>query len=182
VQEWDMKKELFIHISFCLFLFFIISVIKRFTNISFWPFWVGGIFGTFLPDTDHLIYIYFLRPQELISQRVNYLVGERNLVKSLQLLYESRYERTNLVFHSIVFQSIFIVFTFLIISSSGSLFGKGIVIAFLLHIAIDEFVDFSVTGSLDNWFRQLPLKLDEKRTRIFLAVNVAILLFFCLAL
>jgi len=182
VQEWNMKKEFFIHFSFCFFLFFIISIFKKWTNLSFWPFWLGGFVGTFLVDLDHLVYVYLLRPQELISQRVNYLMGQRNVRKSLELLYESRYERGNLIFHTVTFQAIFIVLAFLIITSSGSILGKGIVIAGLLHLIVDEFVDFSVVGNLDNWFRQIPVTIDRERTRIFLALNVIIFLLFSLAL
>jgi len=173
-----MKKEITIHFLFLFSFFIVITLIKGWFNLLYWPFWIGGLLGTILPDLDHLIYIYFLSPQDLNSQRVNYLIGERNIFKSLQLLYETRYERTKPIFHTAYFQIIFLILTFLIVSSSGSLLGKGIVMAFSLHLIIDEVIDLNTFKNLDSWFRQIPFVLDKQKHTIYWAANSIILLIF----
>jgi hypothetical protein len=178
VQEWGMKKDFLIHFSSLVLFFLLITLIKRWFNFNVWPFWIGGIIGTLLPDIDHLIYVKYLRPQELLSQRVNYLMADRNILKSLELLYETRYERTKLVFHTVMFQAIFIGLTFFVITSSGSLFGKGIVLAFLLHLLVDQVVDLKSLNNLDNWFRQLPIVFDRQKYNLYLSFNLLLLLLF----
>ena len=104
-----MKKELFIHFSFLISFLILISLLKGWVNLSYWPLWLGGVVGTLLPDLDHLIYVFFLQPQELTSQRVNYMVSKKNIFRTLELLAETRYERKNLIFHTLLFQIIFLV-------------------------------------------------------------------------
>jgi hypothetical protein len=140
--------------------------------------WFGGILGTLLPDIDHLIYIYFLRPHELTSQRVASMLGKRELMKTLQLLAVTRAERTKLIFHTAYFQLLFLVFAYLVITSSGSILGRGLVLAFSLHLLIDQAVDWMETGGLANWFRQIPVQLEREQQRWYMVAALAILLFF----
>lgn len=108
---------------------------------SYWPFWVGGIIGTILPDLDHLIYIYLVRPFELTSVRFQDLIKNKELKRSIELIYETSTERKDLIFHSQFFQILFLIVTFWVVSSSGSFFGKGIALAFALHLSIDQLID-----------------------------------------
>jgi len=151
-----MKRELFIHFAFCVSFFILISVFKHYLNLSYWPFWLGGVIGTFLPDIDHLVYVFFLSPQELTSQRVNFLLGRREVKRTIELLYETRSERKNLIFHSIFFQVIFLALTFFIMTSSTSIFAKGLVLSFALHLSVDQIIDLVELKNLDNWKRYLP--------------------------
>lgn len=136
-----MKRDLFIHFSFYISLFVLITVFKQVLDFSYWPFFVGGIIGTLLPDIDHIIYIYLVKPYELTSRRFSHLLGEKDLRRSVELLYETRNERKNLVFHSQFFQALFLVVTFWVMTSSGSLIGKGVALAFSLHLCVDQLVD-----------------------------------------
>jgi len=158
-----MKKDLALH--FGVFVLFAILVIlfKRWFDLSYWPFLVGGLLGTILPDVDHLIYVYFLSPQDLTSQRVSYLLEKKDVLRSISLLYETRTERKGLIFHSTVFQLIFWILTFLVVSSSGSIFGRGLVLAFSLHLIVDQAIDF-------NFQKQKPTP--------YFYLNILILLFF----
>lgn len=86
------------------------------------------------------------------------------------LLYKTRGERNELIFHTIFFQLIFFVLTFWMLSSSGSLFGRGMVLAFALHLLIDQAIDLTELGNLGNWFTNLPVILDLKQTKIYWVV------------
>jgi hypothetical protein len=162
-----MRRELFIHFSFWFFFFVLISLFRHFLNLGDWPFWFGGIVGTFLPDIDHLIYVLFLNPQELTSQRIGFLWNRKEYKRMVELLYETRSERRGLVFHTIFFQVIFLVLTFWIMTSSSSLFGKGLVLSFALHLSIDQLVDLTEMKVLSNWTKDLPINLDLKNSKIY---------------
>ena len=173
-----LKKEVFIHASFLISFFIFISIIKKWLGLAYWPFWLGGVVGTLLPDIDHLIYVYFLRPYELNSQRVIYLTKNKDYKGALRFLIETKNERTRLIFHTVIFQLIFLVLAFLIITSSGNLFGRGLVLAFLLHFSVDQMVDISQTGALTKWFSQTPISPDSKQATSYFFGGVLILLIF----
>lgn len=176
-----MKKELALHFLIALILFIPVFVL-RYLNISSWPFWIGVIIGTLLPDIDHIIYVYYLRPYEVTSQRVMYEAQKGNLWKTWDLLSATRSERTNLILHSILFQALFLVLSFLVVTSSANLLGRGLVLAFLLHLLVDEIIDLKALGNLQSWFRYLPFQLDTMQINIYLIVNAAAILIFGLLL
>ena len=173
-----MKKELFIHFSFLISFFILVSVFKGWLSLSYWPLWVGGILGNFLVDVDHLIYVYFLKPHELTSKRVDYMVGKRNVSASLDLLAETREERKDLIFHTIFFQLIFVVLTFFVVTSSSSILGRGIVLAFSLHLLVDQAVDLMELGNLNAWLKYIPFDIDEDMHKVYWFVVLVLLLIF----
>ena len=172
-----MRRELFLHFSFWFAFFVFITLVRQYFNLGYWPFWLGGILGIFLPDLDHLIYVYFIQPQELTSQRVDYLVNKKDIKRSIELLYETRSERRGLIFHTIFFQIIFLVLTFWMVSSSGSLFGKGLVLSYALHLSVDQAVDLTDMGNFNNWFKNLPFSLDLQQSKIYWLVALVLVLF-----
>ncbi len=151
-------------------------------------FLLGGLIGTVLPDIDHVIYIYLLHPQELTSQRINYvLANQTQPVKQrvwhvFELMAATRQERKGLIFHTAYFQIIFWVLAFLVVSSSGSILGRGLVLAFSLHLIVDQFLDLMKLENLDNWFRQLNIQLEKEKYLFFWLGNVSILLLFSFVL
>lgn len=173
-----MRRELLVHFSFWFSFFVFISLVRGYLSIGYWPFWLGGILGTFLPDIDHFIYLFFLRPQELTSQRVVYSLGKGEFARTLDLLYETRYERRGLIFHTIFFQIIFLVLTLWMITSSASLFGRGLVLAFALHLSIDQVTDLVDMKSLANWFKFIPINLDFRQSELYsLGVLIVVCVF-----
>ena|SRR5581483_3625760 len=179
-----MKKELSIHILSTIVLFIPIFILKFFNfshpinSLIFWPFWLGGLIGAILPDIDHVIYVYYLRPYEVTSQRVMYQAQKGNLMASWNLLASTRSERTNLILHTILFQVIFVVLSFWVVTSSPSIFGRGLVLAFLLHLLLDEVMDLRSIGNLTAWFRNLPVQFDQMQLNIYLITNFVIILIF----
>jgi hypothetical protein len=133
-----MKRELFIHTSFLISFFILFSLLKGWLKFSYWPFWLGGLIGSLLPLLDHLVYVFFLAPQELSSQRAIYLIRNKNFTGALRLLIETRQERKNLVFHSNTFLVVISILTFWILSSSGSLIGTGLVLGAVIYLLVDR--------------------------------------------
>lgn len=179
-----MKKDIFIHLFSILIFLFLVSLAHGWLPSSlesilvYLPLWIGGIIGTFLPDVDQLIYVYFLRPTDLTSQRVNQMNSSGDFKNSASLLYSTRTERSFLVFHTVLFQVVFYILSFLVVSSSSSFLGRGLVLGFLLHLFIDQIKDLRSYGNINNWFRNLPVTLDRDRTRIFIASEGLLILVF----
>lgn len=170
-----MKKDLVTHFSFVIAFFIFITIVRHWFSLIYLQFWIGGIIGTLLPDVDHLLYVYVFKPQDLTSQRVASMITQHKFLKTWDLLAVTRNERKDLVFHTAHFQLIFWIFLIFVMSSSGSLLVKGIVLAFALHLLIDEAIDFMENGDLKNWFLQLKIELDGSKTRWYLVGNIIFL-------
>ena len=177
-----MGKELLKHVLAAFVFTLLVIVVKGWFDFSFLILFLGAAVGTLLPDIDHVVYVFFLSPQELTSQSVGYMVGKRNFWEAVKLLAETRSERKELIFHTVFFQLIFLILTFFVITSSGSVFGRGLVLAFSLHLLIDQVVDLRQTGGLSNWFYNSPLKIPEGKVKLYLWALSGVLLFFGLFL
>lgn len=183
-----MKKEILTHLAFLLVLIVPVVLIRHYWGLDaggillLASFVGGGLLGTVLPDLDHLIYVYFLQPQDLTSQRVNYMVQKRAIWPTLELLASTRSERKNLIFHTAFFQLIFLVLAFLVVSSSGSIFGRGLVLAFMLHLIVDQLLDLLKIGNLDTWFGQWNIVLEKEKYMFYWLANLFVLLIFAFVL
>jgi len=133
-----MRREIFVRLSFLISVLILVSIVKHWLSLAFWPFWLGGILGLFLPDLDHLVYIFFLGPQELTSQRVVYLIRNKNFRGAVSLLFDTRAERGDLVLHSNFAFVVILIFTFWMLTSSGSLPGVGLVLGMTVHLLVDR--------------------------------------------
>ncbi|MBN1168568.1 hypothetical protein JXA63_01620 [Candidatus Woesebacteria bacterium] len=171
-----LKKEVFTHFSFMISFFILISLYRKWFDVYYIPFWFGGILGTLLPYADQLIYVYLIKPADTSSQRITAMLGRQDLLGAAKSLVEIRYHRDELIFHNAQFQLLFLILTFFVVSSSGSVFGWGIVLAFSLHLFIDQIIDLVETDSLKNWFSKLPINLDKQQKRWYLVFNFLILL------
>lgn len=145
-----MKRVFFIHFSFLASFFILLSLVNSWLSLSYWPLWLGGIVGSILPELDSFVYVFFVNPQELTSQRAIYLLKKRSFLETVKLLIETRFERTSLVFHSPSFILVSYLLLFWLVTSSGSIFGKGIVFAMLIHLLTGDLVKkkYSVWYSL----------------------------------
>ena len=159
-----MKRDVLIHFIFLIAFNVLISVLKGWIDISYWPFWLGMILGTILPDLDHLVYVYFLEPNDLTSQRVTYSISKKEIFKSVALLYDTRRERLKLIFHTAWFQILFLILAIFVSTSSASVIGFGIVFAFSIHLLVDQLLDLLEVQNLDSWFKGfLNIQMNTNR-------------------
>jgi hypothetical protein len=172
-----MKKELITQLVFFISFFFIISIIKRWFSPIYLLFWGGGLFGLVLPIADHFLYAYLLRPNELVSERIRSMVRGREYRSVVTYAISTKRERSKLIFHTAYFQIVFTVLAFFVITSSGSLFGRGLVLAFLLHLLIEQLTDFMDKHDTASWFKEVSIEMDYDKTRIYILANVLLLLF-----
>lgn len=179
-----MLKEFILHVVVFIVFFLLLSVL-RLTGLadtalytSLGLLWVGGVIGTILPDIDHLIYVYFLRPHELTSQRTSSLAKEGHLAQAGGLLVSTQNERQNMIFHTIWFQMIFLLFTVWVLTSSSNLFGWGVVLGFSLHLLVDQAQDYKKYKSLDSWFNDNKFNTTSNGQLLYLLGVTGIIIFF----
>lgn len=173
-----MKKDLIAHFSFLVALFASIIVYKQWFDLRYLSFVVGGLMGTLLPDIDYLIYSYLLYPNESISKDIVGMVGKRKFFQTWNFMVNNRRMAKDLLMHSAFFQVIFAIFALIIITSSGSLLGFGIVLAFMLHLFIDQLVDLIENKNADNWYIKFPINLDSLQRKWFLILDGVVILIF----
>ncbi|KKS77848.1 MAG: hypothetical protein UV74_C0002G0074 [Candidatus Woesebacteria bacterium GW2011_GWB1_43_14] len=172
-----MKKDLAFHLISALVFVLLVLLAEGWSEDTYLWFVVGSLIGTIIPDVDHFIYVKFLRPHELTSQRADLMMQNSEYKRTINLLSQTRSERKQLIFHSGLFQMVFTILAFYVISSSDSLLGRGIVLSFLLHLLVDQYIDYKETGNVNNWFWQLKIIFDKQRTIAYLVVNLVILIF-----
>lgn len=171
MYQWTLKKEIALHVFVSLLFFLPFVFIHHLVGQNVALLYAGVLVGVFLPDIDHLIYTLFLKPSEITSQRVRSKVASKNFGSAIDLLFTTRDERKNLIFHNFLFQALFIVFSFLVVSSTTSLFGRGIVISFLLSLMVDESLDMYFRADFSRWLRGLPMSLTSQQLRLYLGVQ-----------
>lgn len=167
-----MKKSLITHFSFLTAFIVLVALFKGWFSLDYLPFLYGGIIGILLPYSDYLIHIYLMKPQADNSRIASSLMNNGNYKQTFNVLVSTRHDLTDLIFHAAYFQLFFLVFSFLVVSSSGSLLGRGLVLAFLLHLLVDQLVDMVETKSLDFWFRKILVITDREQRRWYLVVNL----------
>jgi len=173
-----MKREVLIHSSFLFTFFIFVHLVKKWFSLSYYPFWIGGILGTILPDIDHLLYVSVIKPQEPLSLKVREMFKNKQYVLAIKLLESGRGSLVGLVFHSAGFQLLFVILAFLVVTSSGSIFGRGLVLAFSLHLLVDQLSDLMASGNLNGWFKRFPFVFDKDKQVLYWVANALVVLIF----
>jgi len=171
-----MKKEILFRFLLLFVLLALVTVFKKWFSLTFWPLWVGGVLGMLLSETDQIIYVFLIRPYELTSQRIITAFKSREYRKAFYLLLQTRGERQNLIFHSLLFEAIFLLLAFWVISSTGSLLGRGLVLAILLSLWRDQLKDLKINGNLDKWFVGFSIPPSREKCLYFLGASMVLIL------
>lgn len=140
--------------------------------------WVGGLIGAFLIEADHLFYVVWAYPQELTGMRVRRFLSQSRFWQAWLFLLETRHERTRLAFHNALFQSLFYLICFFVLTSTEGLLGAGLVLAMALQLLREEF-QLLFKGREERLHRLLfwPLKIEVSATGQKLFVVLMLLIF-----
>jgi hypothetical protein len=178
-----VKKELVSHFLLTLIWLVLITLLRWQWDWYLIWFWLGGAVGTFLLDIDHLFYTLVLYPQEVTSVKVKQLLVQKKFKEAFILLVQTHDDRIWLSFHNALFQTIFMIFCFWVVTSSPSWLGRGIVMAMALHLLKDE-LEWFFYGRKEG-LRQLlfwPIKKDFSLDQVKNFLILMILLFLGLSL
>lgn len=182
-----MKQELKHHLLPTFAVFILISSIwflNKVTLISFVSLFFGLAIGSFLLDTDHLIYWFFLKPDLDESKQAQIFLTEKKYKKLLKLLENTHKKHTSLIFHHYFFQAILVLITFFVFTSTTSVFVKSILLSLNIHLLIDEIIDFKTNKKhLQNWlFAREEKQLSLESLKYYLGVFIFTTLIYILLL
>lgn len=135
--------------------------------------------GAVILESDYLFQAFLVQPELPISQEAKTLAKEGKYQAAVTAVYDHTAEFKKLTFHTLFFQVIFFAFSFFVLTSSGSVFGQGLVLCVLLHLLKEQVEEIKQNHKLsDGWFYRLNISLSEQRQKIYLGVVVLIFLFF----
>lgn len=170
-----MKRSVFIHTLFLVSFFIILSVYRHLLSTVYSSLWIGAILGSLIPAVDYLLYVYVLKPKEEVSQQINSLMAQGKTVEGISMINRTIDAKDTFMMHTANFQLAFAAFAFWAITSSN-LMGRGLVLAFLLHMVIDEVRDWTEGRDLNRWFRGFVFNLTDKEKKWFVIGNIIYLL------
>lgn len=160
-----------------LLYFGILSVLLwRFRLELVWL-WVGAMVGAFVLGLDHLVYVVAF-PHELTPQRVIQLLGARRFREALSLLVSTTEERTRLYFRQALGQVVLIILAIYLLTSSGGLFGKGLILSANLGILVEEWRGvLGDMGKLNRWlFQHVRDEVDDQTVKEYVFVVTLVFL------
>lgn len=139
-----MKRYFLTHIPLALAYGLLIFAIRSgwwrldLASLLSWTWWIlGVVVGVLVLFVDRIVYVYSY-PGTQISQQFMWYVKEKQYFTALDLLYARRLEQERLTFRSALFMAIWVPLAFFALTSTPSLFGKGVVMGLMLHILSDS--------------------------------------------
>lgn len=114
-------------------------------------FTIGTSIGVTLLYLDRIVYTYSY-PTDLLSQQFTNLTKQKLWGQALTILDARRDEQNKLTFRSALFIAVWVPLSFFALTSTSSLFGKGVVMGIMLHILMDAW----------RMQRNNPVKLNER--------------------
>ncbi len=83
-------------------------------------------------------------------------------------------------FKNVLFQAIFVPFTLFVLTSSGSLFGAGLVLSIFLSMIYSQWLTYRQNGNLNSWFGVIKREILVKNQQIYLWVMSGLFIFLSL--
>lgn len=95
--------------------------------------WIGALVGAAILGIDHLVYVA-VYPHELTPQRVIQFLKAKQVREAYRLLRATTEERARLFFKQALGQVVLLILGFYLLTSGGSLFGRGLILSINLVI------------------------------------------------
>lgn len=79
-------------------------------------------------------------------------------------------------FRSIVFQALFAIVAFFVVTSSTGTIGSGLVLSLFLQMILWQIGELRLNGNLDSWYRMVAGSVDTRTERVILVVSAIVFL------
>jgi hypothetical protein len=146
--------------------------------------WFGAVFGQLFLFIDHVLYVY-VYSYELTPQRITQMISQGRYREALGLLRATMDERKHLFFQQLLGQLVLLVLGFYLVTSSGSLVAKGLILSMNLTILAREWIDvLSNPDRLRDWlFQYYRGEISERSMQLYVfGVTVVFLMLTVLAI
>lgn len=152
------------------------------THYLNWLGWLLGVgIGVVMLFLDRVVYTYSY-PGTQIAQQFFWYWKQKQYLTALTLLYDRRLEAERLAFRSSLFMVVWVPVAFFALTSTQTLFGKGVVMGLMLHILYDSWrLQKKDPRRLHlRLFWLIKREFSEEERLIFLWVMTAIFVIFSL--
>lgn len=178
----ELRKEVVSHFSVTLVYFFLVSLFNLGLGWRLLIFWLGALIGTFLLDIDHIILGLNPLTEAEWAAKFKALWKEKKYKEAIIVGADSHVSHRRLIFHSVIFQPILLILTFFILTSTGSLFGAGLIMSMNLHLLKDLWHCYLEEKRLAWFFWPLKQLPDQKFQQAYLFVMTGFFLLLTLFL
>lgn len=170
-------------VLYFIFYFGLLSILRWRWDWSLLFLWLGGVLGMGFSWADRLAHVYFTRPFEQLSLQVKSLIEQKRWKQAFRVLDLRKNEQRHLTVRSALFLAVWVVAAFFVISSTGSIFSVGMVMAIGLSVLLDMIHDFGNMDKLKWWlFWQIKRSFSDREAKavvlafgvLFLALSLAI--------
>jgi len=180
-----MKRYLTSHLPLALVYALVVFVVKGAwwplsVGTLVWGWWVMGVVvGVLILFLDRVVYTYSY-PAEQLSQMASYYYKEKSYGKMFEVLYSRKEEQNKLTFRSALFIAIWVPLAFFALTSTTSLFGKGVVMGLMLHILYDgwRLQKMNAVRLNERLFWQIARPVRQEEQLVFMWVITALFGFF----
>lgn len=178
-----MKKTFRNHLLPLLGVFIIISgiwLLFKIQPIEILYLFIGLLLGSFLLDTDHFIFWFYIKPNIEESRLAQIAFKNRDLPSVLALLKLTHKTHNNLIFHHYFFQIILALISFFVFTSSHSTLFMALLLSANLHLLVDGVSDYLENPKLfQHWlFARESQQLPIKQLKYYLGSFTAIIIIF----
>ena len=158
-------------------------------EVFVWQVWLpvfswfaGGLLGYLVLVLDRLVDIYVTHPDTKLSVFIQDTVNCKQYRKAWQVLQANRHLQLHLVFHSALFQIIWVFLALFTITSTFQLFGKGFILGLGLHLLLEEWEAYAKNKeTLKQWlFWQVNVPVSDKQLKQYLLIMTGLTAIFFL--
>ncbi|MFH0864355.1 MAG: hypothetical protein V1858_04710 [Candidatus Gottesmanbacteria bacterium] len=153
-----LKTDRQLFISTIIYLLLLIFMRWRFhPTLDIFFFLAGGIFG-----------IQFLDLAEVIFKDLSVKAVPSSIPPAEPASIIGTQEKSS--FRNVLCQVVFVPLSLFMITSSGSLFGTGLVLSVFLSMLYWQWQEYSTSGKIASWFWVIKTEIDQKTQQIYLAI------------
>lgn len=178
-----LKKHLIPAVEILAFIV-LIWLVKQFPFVFFIYLIVGFVIGSLVLELDHFIYWYFLDPKNQESIIAKNLIKQKKYKKIIKLIGDTAQFHTSLIFHHFIFQTILLIITFFVFTSTSSVLAKSIVFFTNTNLVIKQIYQLSSDKAhLQKWlFARLEKQISLQKIHYYVYLVTIIDLVFLVKL
>jgi hypothetical protein len=129
---------------------------------------------------SYLLFLTILRWKTNLDWRILFFLGGGILGVYFLDLADILFKISPSPFKNVLFQAIFVPFSLFVLTSSGSLFGAGLIFSIFLSMLFGQWQEFGKSGNISNWFWIVKVDFPPKTQQIYFAVMSGIFIFLSL--
>lgn len=180
-----MNRSVLAYYKIPLLLSAVLTIVLLALNITRDPLQIAGLIlgaliGTFVLDSEYLIFAYFLEPDHDYSRTLKTFIEHGDLKNAVHYLSYNRDVIHEKTLNSALFQMAVALLSVFVITSSHNIFAKSLVMAVFAQ-TLYRFSEYYFNDKLDEWFWALKTKPSRSNAILYVAALLAVFVY-CLYL